>query len=115
MKEPKLFSAQRRSQRQGLYQTPVWRRIRSIQLRKQPLCVMCEEQRKLTPATVCDHIDPLWPATLEGLTRGPFQSLCRECHKEKSFEDMGKMIRAEKLKIQVSSEYDNIETGGINE
>ena len=105
MDKDKLFSAERRALKRKLYGSGVWKRTRLIQLKKQPLCAMCEVLGKRTPATICDHIDPLWPATLEGLTRGPFQSLCRECHKEKSYEDLSKMIKAERLKIQVSDEY----------
>lgn len=40
---------------------------------------MCGEDGKLTPATVCDHVEPHrddW----DRLLRGPFQSLCSRCH-----------------------------------
>ena len=104
-KKDKFFSAERRVQRQRLYNSTTWRKVRAIQLRKQPLCVMCEKQGRLTPATVCDHVDCMWPATLEGLTRGPFQSLCKQCHSDKSYEDIIKMVRAERLKFQVADEY----------
>ena len=102
----KLFTTDRRIKKSKLYGSGVWKRIRLIQLQKQPLCVMCGEQGRLTPATVCDHVDCMWPATLDGLTRGPFQSLCKQCHNDKSFEDVRKMARAERLKWQVSDEYE---------
>ena len=36
-----------------------WRRIRKMQLSRQPLCVMCQAETpaRITPATVVDHID----------------------------------------------------------
>ena len=105
-KTDNLFTADRRAKRQKLYHSVTWRRLRAVQLQKQPLCVMCEQQGKITPASVCDHVDCMWPATLEGLTRGPFQSLCKQCHSDKSFEDVRKMARAERLKFQVSDEYE---------
>lgn len=67
-----------------LYKTARWRRVRAIQLSEQPLCENCKRHGRVTPATVCDHIDPktkLNPATF---FTGPFQSLCDDprwrCH-----------------------------------
>lgn len=35
-----------------------WQRARETYLRDHPLCVMCQEQNRLTPATVVDHKIP---------------------------------------------------------
>ena len=35
-----------------------WRSARALFLKKNPLCVKCRENGKLTPATVVDHIIP---------------------------------------------------------
>jgi 5-methylcytosine-specific restriction endonuclease McrA len=61
------------------YKTAAWQRIRSSQLALEPLCRLCRSKGKLTPATVCDHVerhngnpDKFW--------RGKMQSLCTPCH-----------------------------------
>lgn len=61
------------------YRTARWQRLRSEQLRDEPLCAMCARQGRVTAATVCDHVerhngDPVkfWA--------GPFQSLCKPHH-----------------------------------
>ncbi|MGB3900466.1 MAG: HNH endonuclease [Mesorhizobium sp.] len=63
----------------GWYKTARWQATRERQLTAEPLCRMCRESGRLTPATVCDHIerhggDPV------SFWCGPFQSLCASCH-----------------------------------
>lgn len=62
-----------------LYKTARWLRIRTRQLRDEPLCRMCAAHGRVTPATVCDHVDPHRgdPVKFWG---GPFQSLCDSHH-----------------------------------
>ena len=55
-----------------------WRIRRALQLDKQPLCVMCKADGRITPATVADHITPHKGDPL--LFAGPLQSLCKACH-----------------------------------
>ena len=101
MKQKKLFSAQRRTERRRFYQHRVWKRIRVIQLKKAPLCENCQKQGRLTPANTCDHISPLWE-TWEEFIKGPYQSLCGPCHKEKTETvDLPKLIKADRLKLEV--------------
>jgi 5-methylcytosine-specific restriction endonuclease McrA len=40
------------------YNTARWRGLRLTQLSAQPLCVMCLEAGRVTPATVVDHVTP---------------------------------------------------------
>ena len=104
MEKNKLFTADRRAHRGKFYRTGVWRRIRKAQLRKEPLCRICYESkpRKLVEANTCDHINPLWESW-EDFVKGPFQSLCSGCHKEKtSLEDLPKLIKAERCTIRVA-------------
>ena len=57
------------------YKTARWRRIRADQLTAYPLCATCEKAGRITPATVCDHVDPhRWDE--QRFWVGPFQSLC---------------------------------------
>lgn len=64
---------------QRLYNTREWRAIRRQQLAAHPLCAMCAKIGRITPATVCDHIEPHKGDWLK-FARGPFQSLCAEHH-----------------------------------
>jgi 5-methylcytosine-specific restriction protein A len=64
----------------SLYNRRRWRdRLRKAQLDRQPLCKMCLEEGRTTPATVADHVVPhkgdrmlFW--------RGKLQSLCKLHH-----------------------------------
>jgi 5-methylcytosine-specific restriction enzyme A len=57
-----------------------WQVARRQHLSQQPLCVMCQQQGRITPATVVDHIVPhrLDPALF--WDRANWQSLCAPCH-----------------------------------
>ena len=41
-----------------LYNRKAWKELRLDHLAKEPLCVFCQREGKLTPATVVDHITP---------------------------------------------------------
>jgi len=61
------------------YKTARWRAIRAHQLAAEPLCRYCMRRGVITPATVCDHVQPhRGNAVL--FHDGPFQSLCAPCH-----------------------------------
>ena len=100
MKQNKLFSAERRAHRSKFYKKYAWIKIRKSQLRKHALCELCIKEGRQTVANTCDHIDPTWE-TWEEFIKGPFQSLCETCHREKSYEDVSKLIKKERLKIEV--------------
>jgi 5-methylcytosine-specific restriction protein A len=56
-----------------------WRRRRAEQLRREPLCKLCQDLHdRVTGATVADHVTP--HRGDPGLFRGPLQSLCASCH-----------------------------------
>lgn len=67
-----------------LYKTSRWQKLRARQLASHPLCAMCQGQGRVTPATVCDHIDPKIKRDPARFFDGPFQSLCDDpryrCH-----------------------------------
>lgn len=68
-----------------------WRTLRKSVLARNPCCVFCAKQGKITLATICDHVIPhkgdrvlFW--------RGPFQSLCETCHNStKRIQEGGKL------------------------
>jgi 5-methylcytosine-specific restriction protein A len=63
--------------------TARWQAARAAQLARCPCCEACAKAGRTTPATVCDHIQPVrlngdfWDAQ-------NYQSLCRPCHQAKS-------------------------------
>ena len=100
----KFFSKERKELKRKFYDHVVWRQIRKIQLSKYPLCAICEKSCKRTVATVCDHIEPLkWDdkdKAWELFIKGPFQSLCKQCHYDKTYlTDIPKLRLAQKLKL----------------
>jgi len=62
-----------------LYGTARWQGIRSQQLRDEPLCRLCLADGRVTPAVVCDHVEP-HRGDVDLFWAGPFQSLCKSCH-----------------------------------
>ena len=61
------------------YSSPRWARIRRHQLLEHPLCKYCLERGIVTPATICDHVEP-HHGDVNKFWLGPFQSLCKRCH-----------------------------------
>jgi 5-methylcytosine-specific restriction protein A len=79
---------ERDPERQGLYNTTAWQRIRQAQLANQPWCAVCLRTNIYTPAIDVDHITPHRgdPAKFYA---GPFQSLCHACHSRKTAQEVG--------------------------
>jgi hypothetical protein len=73
-----------------LYKTARWQRLRKHQLMVQPLCAMCAEAGRVTPAVICDHVEKHDGDPTEFFT-GRLQSLCKRCHdaKKQKFEKTG--------------------------
>jgi 5-methylcytosine-specific restriction enzyme A len=62
------------------YSSDRWARIRRHQLLEHPLCKYCAERGIVTPATICDHVEP-HRGDINRFWCGPFQSLCEACHR----------------------------------
>lgn len=61
------------------YNTTRWRKIRHAQLASHPLCQMCMDVGRVTPANTADHVTP--HKGDDGLFwRGELASLCHTCH-----------------------------------
>ena len=56
-----------------------WARRRAYQLMIEPLCRLCLEAGRVTPATVADHVEP-HKAGFTAFRLGPLRSLCADCH-----------------------------------
>lgn len=67
--------------KQKFYHKRVWKDLRQWYLRQEPLCEMCKEAGKLTPAHSIDHKipfeDPTDPLAVDS---NNLKSLCLECH-----------------------------------
>ena len=61
------------------YSTARWATIRKHQLLQHPLCKYCAERGIVTPATICDHVEP-HHGDVNKFWLGPFQSLCKRYH-----------------------------------
>lgn len=74
---------------QHLYKSARWLKLRLVHLSSEPLCRMCKDEGRITPATVCDHVVP-HKGNLALFYGGPFQSLCKPCHdRHKQAEERG--------------------------
>lgn len=81
------------------YWTARWKATRLRQLQAEPLCRMCRDQGRLTPATVCDHVEPHRGDEAK-FWRGPFQSICKPCHDG----DKQRVERGGKVKAQIGAD-----------
>ena len=61
-----------------------WRKIRALQLQKEPLCRLCLAQGAGTPAEEVDHIDRKQP---DNHGWDNLQSLCKPCHSSKTWHE----------------------------
>jgi 5-methylcytosine-specific restriction protein A len=64
---------------QRWYHSAKWQRRKANQLRKHPLCVMCENAGGIAPATVVDHVVP-HQGDINKFWLGSLQSLCLDHH-----------------------------------
>ncbi|MEX3820460.1 HNH endonuclease [Paraburkholderia sp. BR14262] len=62
-------------------------RIRARQLREHPLCAECWRKGRVTDATEVDHIKRLEDGGTD--EPGNLQSLCHDCHAEKTSRENG--------------------------
>ena len=61
------------------YCTASWARRRAYQLRVEPLCRLCLEDGRVTPATVADDVTP-HRGDYTAFRLGQLRSLCADCH-----------------------------------
>jgi len=73
----------RAAERQKLYGTARWQRIRKIQLAREPWCADCLKRGIYVPATDVDHVIP-HKGDKKRFFLGPFQSFCKSCHSRKT-------------------------------
>lgn len=65
----------------------LWQRVRAMHLNAHPLCRMCLDHGRVTPATLVDHVVPIVDGGAR-LDDDNLQSLCVECHARKTAQDL---------------------------
>lgn len=82
-----------RQQVQKWYSSRRWKQRRADQLRAHPLCRMCLDEGRPTPATIADHVKP-HKGDYELFWNGVLQSLCKHHHdSDKALIEAGKAPR----------------------
>ena len=61
-----------------------WRAARKRYLQRHPLCVECQREEKLVPATVVDHIIPHRGDEALFWDVNNWQAMCKACHDRKT-------------------------------
>lgn len=81
-----------------------WSRYRKAFLSRNPLCIECEKQGRLTPATDVDHIKPVTGPNDPGFwDEKNLRSLCHECHSRKHAKEGRRWGRANNNDSNVTS------------
>lgn len=68
---------------QKFYESTAWRRVRTIYIKRNPLCEICYANSKLTKAAIVDHKTEIKDGG-EMLDFNNLQSLCLACHNKKT-------------------------------
>ncbi len=88
-KHKKVVIKQRNDEHGKLYNY-AWRKVSKLYLIEHPLCVMCNREGRLTPATEVDHIIPHGGDVKLFWDSNNWQGLCKSCHSKKTvLEDGG--------------------------
>lgn len=71
------------------YNSREWKQTRNHKIQINPLCEHCNEKDIITPAQEVDHIIPLSVDFSLRTDYENLQSLCRQCHIDKTIADNG--------------------------
>lgn len=74
-----------------VYDLAAWKRARLAHLAEEPMCRFCAARGIDTPAQHVDHIVPI-TAGGDWFDGDNLQSLCAECHSQKTRADEGKTV-----------------------
>jgi 5-methylcytosine-specific restriction protein A len=77
------------NQKSSKFYTYQWRKASKQFLKEHPLCVHCQKEGRLTPATDVDHIIPHGGNRKLFWDRKNWQPLCKSCHSKKTAEEDG--------------------------
>ena len=65
---------------EAFYSSLTWRKMRKAKLTMQPLCEQCQQEGRLTAATIVHHIEELKQRPELGLQIDNLMSVCDGCH-----------------------------------
>lgn len=92
----------------GYYNSKSWKDLRAFKISNNPLCENCLKNGVLRATEVVDHIEPITLNNTEKfLEYNNLQSLCNNCHWEKTHNKQSKYSRlkeGEELKKQLESD-----------
>lgn len=83
----------RRTEHHEFYKTYYWKMLSQRYLKYNPLCVMCKEEGRTTPAKHTDHIVPIAEDPDRARDWSNFRALCISCHSKHG----GRVMRSQKL------------------
>jgi 5-methylcytosine-specific restriction endonuclease McrA len=93
------------------YTRASWQRRRAHQLMIEPLCRICLDAGRVTPATVADHIDP-HKGNFTAFSLGELRSLCANCHDRLKTRPMPRARRSTRMGTPSDPNYPwNMGTG----
>ncbi len=72
---------------QRLYNSSQWKKLRALQLAREPRCEICLAAGIFTVATEVDHLTP-HRGDLRLFFTGSLQSLCKNCHSTKTLKEI---------------------------
>ena len=88
-----------------MYNTSAWQKKRKLQLSKQPLCQSCLSNNRVKGANHVDHLFSWKSLGIEAFKRNIFQSLCHECHSDKTLLEREGIYRHYNVNGQTYKDY----------
>jgi 5-methylcytosine-specific restriction protein A len=82
----------RDAEAQRLYESPAWRRLRALHIKRNPLCEKCFAGGRITPAVIVDHRVEIKDGGGR-LDTDNLTSLCRACHNQKTAQERAKRTK----------------------
>ena len=71
------------------YNSPAWRSLRELKLKRNPVCEECYRKGRISKAAIADHVLPAREYPSKRLDIDNLQSLCRGCHNKKTAAERG--------------------------
>jgi 5-methylcytosine-specific restriction endonuclease McrA len=81
----------------GFYNSKAWKQLRARHIAEHPICVECEKEGKIRPATVVDHRIPVDEDQTRSLDSVNLQSLCDYHHIRKTNADKARRNKEKRL------------------
>ena len=89
------------TQRHRFYNSKAWKDLRTLQLSNEPLCRTCMRNGTYKQAVDVDHIIDIVVDPLLRLEISNLQSLCRNCHSQKTYKSVQSKIEESREKRKI--------------